>query len=1093
MFELVLGRQMSGKSTYCLKKAEALALQGEKVIYIVPEQFTFETQKKLLGALGPAVFNCIEILSLTGLCNEIGKRFGGLSARNVDDGIRFILVRRAIKQVSDNLRHYYKYVNSADFAKQMLSVLGEFKTAAVNIDELLFTVENMEKTIFSDKLYDICIILKAYDSLLGSKFVDPFDIIEKTVNILPDNSFFFDKTVIIDEFKGFTEAQYSLLERIIGGSKETVVSFGCDSLQPLNDTEIFANIKKSALRLKSMAENCKIEVKETYLKEIYYNSADIKRLEAFLAEKPANAGEQFGGDIIIAEQQNPKSEVEYCFKTIRRLVREENLQFKDCVIVSRNEDPYRELINLASKTYKVPCFVDTRVQVSALPLSVFMLSALKAAVSFDSEDIIKMLKTGLTFLSSDEVNELENYTYVWSVNGSGWKSKWLQNPNGLTEACDGTDNCELNGNREKIVASLSGLYNSLNGSAENACRGVLRFFDEMGTINALKLYTAKLEELERFQEAEQQRSGYEVIIKTFDKIVELSSENLTWDEFYDMLSSSLSFETVGEIPQTNDQVIFGTADRIRTVAPKVVFVVGVNQDIFPAGPGDGGLLSSLERTVLKDSGFEISDRALDDSIDENYLFYYACTLGTDRLYFTYLLHTLSGDALLPAAVLESIEEHFGLKEYAAPSNGDITMADIETKEAAFMLLGKYSNSRSPIIAELKNYFKTDADFADRLACFEIYTDAPSRSITKESVDKLYSDEITLSATKIENFNTCRFMHFCRYSLGLNTLNKVDFNALTRGNIVHYCLEKFVSAHFNDIGTLNDELIESETAKLCEQYLEINGADKSVLGERFMYMLKALKQTAFYVAVALNREFSQSNFKPKACEFKIGGYDGEIPSVKVKTNAGRSVGIRGSVDRVDVSQNGDLRVIDYKSNNKTFKIADLLNGLNMQMLIYLYSIIKNGRDCFAASNPAAVLYFNTSTDARLREQPEYIKMNGLVLSDPEVIKQMEQNADGKIIPASLKKDGEISANSSVVSKDVFEIIFRYLDHSLQIIGSELERGDISASAFYENNSYTCDRCDYRLFCRAQKSEIVKEKKDCKNDRAVEELLREMGEI
>ena len=84
------------------------------------------------------------------------------------------------------------------------------------------------------------------------------------------------------------------------------------------------------------------------------------------------------------------------------------------------------------------------------------------------------------------------------------------------------------------------------------------------------------------REAEYQRAGYDVFIKVLDKICAVSKGTLTHSEFSDMLSQTLSFETVGEIPQTKDEVMFGTADRIRPLRPKVVFLVGVNEDVFPA-------------------------------------------------------------------------------------------------------------------------------------------------------------------------------------------------------------------------------------------------------------------------------------------------------------------------------------------------------------------------------------------------------------------------------------------------------------------------------------------------------------------------------
>ena len=1090
MLELVLGTANTGKSEYCLKTAEETVLSGGKVVFIVPEQFSFETQKKLIRRLSPKVFNSIEILSFTGLANEIGNTYGGLSSATVDEGIRYILVRKALKSVQDELKHFRKYVNSSDFAKQLLSVIGELKTAAVNVDELLENCKLMEKSVFADKLYDICLILKAYNILLENKFIDPFDLLEKAVEILPDNSFFAGKTIIIDEFKGFTESQYLLLERIVSGALKTVVSFCCDSLASSSETELFANIKKSAIRVKSMAAASGKEAVEVVLKKPYFHSTDIARLERFLADEET-VGEPVG-DISIVRLPTIRDEVDYCFRTVRNMVRREQLRFKDIIIVARNSETYSNLVDLSAKKYDVPVFVDTRVSVASLPLSMFVMSALKASVSFDTEDIIKMLKTGLTAVPTDIVHQMENYAFVWNINGNGWCEEWSRNPAGLADINEEFDNSSLNKYRQIVTKSLYCLRDALNSTAKNAAEGVLQLFEELGTLDALKLYTENFNTIGAFADAEYQRQGYDVLIRILDKIVSLADGELTATEFCDLLSSALSFETVGEIPQTEDQVVFGTADRLRAVSPKVAFVIGVNQDVFPATPSDGGLLSTIERSSLKEFGVGISDRALDDSVDENYLFYYASTLCSDKLYFTYPCFSLSQDALMPSAILSDIAEKFTNNGVIDGGIETISIDDVETKESAFRLFARERGSESPIISELFEIFKNDPDFKERLDCLLNYSDKPQRRLDSSSVESLYSDRITLSATKIESFNTCKFMHFCRYSLGLKTLNKVDFDALTKGNIVHYCLEKFVSGHFEDIGTLDNEDIALEISELCERYLAEKRVDKESLGERFRYMLLILKRTASYVATALNNEFKQSKYKPVACELKIGFVEGAVPSVTAKTEKGRSVSIIGSVDRVDTSADGGVRVVDYKSSNKNFKLVDLLNGLNMQMILYLYSIVKNGRDILKANEPTGVLYFNTGADYSTKQRSEFVKMNGIVVSDKKVIADMEMEANGKIIPVSLKKDGEVKQSSSSVDREVFDIVFKYLDHTLAALGSKLEKGDISASAFYENNHYSCDWCDYRLFCRAQKSDIIKEKQKGDNDFAIAEILKEMEE-
>lgn len=1093
MLKLIFGRQLSGKSYYCLKTAEETALLGGNVVMLVPEQYTFETQKKLLKSLGPGVSNKISILSFTGLCEDIATKFGGASGVDVDDGIRFILIKQALRSVADELRHYRKYINSSEFVKQMLTVIGELKTATVSPDRLVELSVSVEPSVFADKLNDISLILRCYDSLLGSKFTDPFDLLEKTVFKLPDNSYFEGKTFVIDEFKGFTESQYLLLDRIIAGSKDTYVSFCCDSADLAGDTEVFANVRRSALRLKNSASTRGVPVEEMLVSEAgRYNTPALKYFEEYLAEKSADTYNAPSSEITVVKAGSITDEVDFVLRTVRRLVREEGYRYNDFVIISRNAEKYTDIIDITAQKYGVSCYVDNKISALSLPLSVFAVSALKAAESFETGDILRMLKTGLTVLEDSEVLALENYSYVWSVNGSRWREEWNDDPNGFGNAKKGqaADNEALNSSRKKVVFALLHLKSALGSTAESACRGLLEFFEELGTVDALKENTASLEKNGRFAEAEYQRAGYDIFIKTLDKIVSASGDDiLTPRAFCDMLSSALGFEKVGEIPQTMDQVIYGTADRIRAVAPKTVFVIGVNDNVFPGAASGGGLFSAVEREVMKSSGLGVSDGSIEESVDERFLFYYACTCSSDRVYISYPTIDADSKELLPSGVIEDIIAAFPGCSVLSAGKAALQLENIETKASAFRLLTSNFDDRSELANELKAYFGSDEEYADKLKTVEDYSEAPERMLTKESVDSLYGDDIVLSATKIETFSTCRFMHFCRYGLGIEPVKKVDFDALTKGNIIHFVLDRFISSHMSDIGSLSEETISTETAELCELYITELGVDRSSLGERFGYMLELLKSTAAYIVSAINNEFAQSRYRPAACELKIGGKEGEgIASLNVPSDGGRNVKIIGSVDRVDTTPDGKVRVVDYKSGKKEFELTDLLNGVKMQMLLYLYSIIKNGRELLSADHPTAVLYFPARREPS--NNGKYIRMNGIISSDPDIIYEMEASGKGEIVPVKFRDNGtSFYNNKATVDDEVFSLVFKYVELSLRRIGSLIEKGDISAEPLVDSRSSACDWCDYKLICRAADNDRKRDKNELGKNDAIQAILKE----
>ena len=713
-----------------------------------------------------------------------------------------------------------------------------------------------------------------------------------------------------------------------------------------------------------------------------------------------------------------------------------------------------------------------------------------------------MLKTGLCGLDLDSIIRLENYAYIWNIDGNKWLCDWNMSTKGFKSVDISDEDAEklvleakeINEIRKQVIKPLESLRFGLSGTAESICRAILKFFDDCKTVDNLKNLTFDLESKGNLTEAEYQIAGYDTIIKTFDKIVTvLGDREIKGKEFLDILSSILSFETVGEIPQTKDQVMYGTADRIRTFRPKITFVIGVNQDVFPATLNDNGLLSQFERDIIISNGFNIADLSVSDCLDEKFLFYSAATSSFDKVYLSYSESSVSGSSLEPSIEIESILNAFSdLNTVNADNN--FHGNDVETKEAVFLKLAENYNNDNDFIRNLKGYFSNEPEFAHRIKAIDNYISNKSFGISKDSALGLYGDEIRLSASKTNDFAGCKFLYFCKYGLGVSKRERIEFNPLTRGNIVHYCLEQFVKNHIEDIGGLNEKDIAVEVTELCDKYIELTVDNVDDLDEKFKYMLQLVKSTVIYLTVSLNREFKQSDFKPKFCELNVG--DGEtIPGIDVITDSGNRVTLKGYIDRVDTTPDGKIRVVDYKTGSKgdSFKLSEILNGQDLQMLLYLYSCIKNGKDLLEANIPAGVLYFPAKKQAS-DSNSDYIKMSGLLLDDEKTLRQMEQNLDGKIIPARLRPNGSsFYSTESIVSENAFKLLFRYLEVLLGRIGSSIMRGEITPEPLKVGDKSQCKYCDYRAVCRISPDAHEKMGIKCSNSEALTKIEEEMESL
>ncbi len=1096
MLNIILGRKLSGKTRYCINKASELALSGKDVILLVPEQFSFECQKLLLLELGPLVSNKISIHSFTSLCREISTEIGGIAGKVVDDGVRFLLVGRALYNCKEHLKFYARYYNSRDFQRKTALVISELKQASVTPEDLKELSQNVTSNIFADKLSDISLILSAYDALLGKSFVEPFDMLQKTVDRMNGNSWFGGKTLIIDEFKGFTASQFMFLDRAISGCDDVYAAFCCDNDESSDDIDIFKNVKECVNRLVLGAKSHNVPVADTiFLSFSGYKSDDLVYLEQKTCGRAEGIFDGQADNITVVNAASTYDEVNYCFSTIHRLVQNNDYNFNDIVIISRSEN-YSNLVKDISKKYNVPCFVDRKIPLCELPFSVFVTSAVNAAIKFNTADILRYLKTGFSGVADTDISKIEDYAYIWNINSNAWLKPWKYNPQGLRDNKNNQtfENSELNLAREIAVKPLITLKKGLKGTVCEMCQSIIKLFETCNIAEQLKKYTTNLESNGELQFAEYQRVGYDAFIGVLDKLCAVSGDDvISPEDFVTMLNSALCFEEVGEIPRTKEQVIFGTADRIRPMRPKVAFILGANHNVFPACVGEACIFSPSEREIMIDGGIKIADFGLNDTLDENYLFYSSLNCASDKVYISYSSVSEDNVEMLPSTEVLDIVSNFSkckLVDYGF--NNTFSYDDLECALPSFEKLAVNFDSDEPIVQALKNYYENDELFSSKLYALKFSLNGAEPKLSNTVAKNLFGDNLRLSPSKIEDFNRCHFAFFCKYGLKVRKLDKADFSAATRGNIIHFCLEHFINNHKNDIGTLDKKDIETEVCSLCDQYLVSVGVDSSDLGEKFGYMLSLLKGTAVYIAVALNNEFAQSQFKPKFCELKIGKNE-EVGSVEVIADNGVTVSLEGTVDRVDTTDDGKVRVVDYKTGVKEFKLSSILDGMNMQMLLYLYSLVKNAKDKLSADIPAGVLYFPARRNINDESDNGFIKMNGLIDSDIDTILQMESDGKGKIIPARLKSNGGgLYGVEHVASQEEFKIIFKYLESVLAKIGSKITSGDIEIKPFKNNYNISCDYCDYRAVCRINDERKFNEETKAKTAEALEKIKLEIKE-
>ena len=428
MLQFVFGKPLSGKTSYCMDKLSQLSLDNNEIIYIVPEQFTFETERLILKKLGDKASFNVNVLSFSRLYDEICRYTGGSAAKILNEYDKILFINKALDNVKTDLKLWGRYTDSISFSKSLLTSLDELKTNGVTSSDINLLIEDISEQSLKNKLIDLNLIYENYELLLGASYIDPADKLSVVYRKLENFPYFKNKTVIIDSFKGFTGQQYKIIDRILLGAKDVYISI-TNNPNMNKEFDLFSNIRTSIEKIKNIAKKHNVNIeKDIYLDNGYYNSLCLNNLEKLICgEKITESKDEI--NICCCESIN--DEADYCARTIRKLIRKTGLRYNDFAIIARDASMYSKSVLTACNKNDINCYFDDLYSLSCFPIYTFCQSALDS-LSFSTENILKFHKTTLGTLTNDEISILENYCYLWNIDGELWLKDWDMEPKGFT-------------------------------------------------------------------------------------------------------------------------------------------------------------------------------------------------------------------------------------------------------------------------------------------------------------------------------------------------------------------------------------------------------------------------------------------------------------------------------------------------------------------------------------------------------------------------------------------------------------------------------------------------------------------------------------
>ncbi len=1083
MLKLVLGRINSGKTTYIQKIIKDLAENGKKVYMIVPDQFSFESEKQIITLLGEKNAMNVEVSGFTRLAQNI---IGSMqSQRRLDEAGKVALMSLALEEAGDKLSVYGRFAKSSGVVSEMLKVYDELKHCAIKPQELEEYAHKLPNGMLRRKLMDLSIVACAFEALASQRFSDERDLLSALTDYIYDNGFFAGAYVFIDGFKGFTAQELDLISAVMAQSEDTYITLCTDKIYGSeHDITPFACVRSTAQKLIEAAKKNSVSVKQEFPPE--YNNRYASKAIGAIERGLYAAATPFDGDakeVCICSARNIYEECDYVARNVKRLLREENYRCRDIAIISRSEETYSKALRAALKKQGVSVFEDKRRPMAVYPPVVLVRAAAEiAAKGYSSDAIFRVLKTQLTTLDTEQISELEEYVYLWQIDGKKWLNDWSFNPSGLGAAPTKNDEeklAQLNALRKNCIEPMEKMVKAVK-LADNPMRLVSAFYRYLLQVKApenLKALAVELDKAGETDEAVELGRVWDRLMEIFDQLaVALGERKVSAAKFSELFNLVLSAQDMGVIPGGIDEIIIGSAERIRTNRPRAVFAVGVNDGVFPQKPSSGKVLGDADRRILTDLGMRITEPSQYAFLEERHFAYNALCCADERLWLTYCVTDSSGAQAAPSELISQVRSILPNCENISVNDSSLTcvLDLIESEASAFELAAKRWHVEDVEQNTLKACLKERKGYEARMQALDRAGKGELMKIEDEQVaTKLFGYDIHVSATRIEDFGKCPFLFFCRHGLKLNERKKAEVDSALGGTVVHYVLENLVSRHRKGLAELRSDELKAEVVFLLDAFLEESMGGAQEKDERFVYLYNRLCDSLLVVAQRLINEMKLSDFEPADFELQIGGFEPQIPGLVIELPDGGKVVLNGKVDRVDVLKAEDetfVRVMDYKTGTKKFNLNDVLHGLNMQMLLYLFAIKANGKERYGNVIPAGILYVpaknkggkishSTERDEIKQTVVKEGRMSGLVLDDDRVIHSTDRECTGTVIAGkSDMKDSLISLSQlGNLEKQVLECV--------KNMGVKLHSGDISAKPIY-GGSYTkspCEYCAYSEVC------------------------------
>ena len=1130
------GPSGAGKSHRLYQEIIARSMEREKqnFMIVVPDQFTMQTQKELVTMHPSQGIMKIDVLSFGRLSHRILEEVGGEDIPVLDDTGKSLVLQKVAAGLKDRLPALGGYLHRQGYIHEVKSAISEFMQYGLSPEDVgKLTDYAAKRGALHHKLKDLGLLYQGFLDYIRGHFITTEETLDLVCRSLQKSRLVPGSVIVFDGFTGFTPIQNRVIQELMRLAGEVIVTLtlgeGENPYEPDGEQKLFYLSKKTVHDLCALAEQAGVERGQDVAvlpgdQDRFARNPALRQLERNLFRMSPSPFEGRQDQIRLFEADTPKEEVHQTGLAILSLIRQAGLQYRDIAVITGSLETYASHVETEFADMGIPCYIDRTRGIALNPMTEYVKSALQLFLQdFSYEAVFHYLRSGLAALEPEEIDDLENYVRETGIRGlKKWNRLFTRKTREMGEEEEPLE--RINALRQRMMDQLSPLQGSRRDLAAVYVNQLYDFLYDNRAQQKLAAMAADFKNAGDLVRAKEYEQIYRLVMELLEQVHGLlGEEEITRQEFYDILEAGFGEIQVGTLPQNVDRILVGDMERTRLKQIQVLFFLGVNDGNIPKSASKGGIISDMDREFLKGSRLELAPTPRQQTFIQRLYLYLNLTKPSGQLYLSYARMGNDGKSIRPAYLVGTLQRLFPDLEIRRPGRASVLDQVMTPREGMRYLAQGLRDFVEGVIdvPEGKNsgqpgsrdFFSLYAAYAGRQeqrekvellhhAAFLHYEESGlSRAVARA----LYGIRLENSVSRLETYAACAYRHFLQYGLTLREREEFGFENVDMGNAFHQVLDAFAGrlkesgyTWFDFPREWGDRAVEESLEQFAAEY----GGSVLYASARSAYGIRRMGRILKRTVRTLQHQLKKGNFVPDGHEVSFHMvnrldevditlseqemWEAAMPGQGLTGDYGEWSGqdqmrLQGRIDRVDISEDADrvyVKVIDYKSGDRRFDLAALYYGLQLQLVVYMNAAmeLEARRHPDKEILPAAMLYYHV-TDPMVESQVELsprevneqilekLRMNGVVCGEEDIIRRLDREMGDRsdIIPVEKKKDGSYSARSSVMSSRELEVVSAYVTHKVRQIGREVLEGHMEVNPYEKGSSEACTYCAYKNVC------------------------------